>query len=328
MESRGERNEKKPISKMAKVFIWLSAILLLIVIAAAGIFAKVYKDTKNTVETIYEEIEQSEKRVETVRIEEKEPISILMLGVDEREDDRGRSDTMIVLTVNPELNNAKMISIPRDTRTEIIGYGAEDKINHAYAFGGIEMSRRTVENLLDIPIDYVVQVNMDSYKDIIDIVGGITIQNDFEFSYGGYDFPVGTLSLDGEEALAYVRMRYEDPNGDFGRQQRQKKVIQSVVKSAMSVDTALNYSSIFESLKSNVKLNASFDELMTLQSGYRESLKTIEQLTMGGGEDSMINEIYYYLPNQEEMQAIRSRLRTHLGMDQIRKSAIQSMKET
>ena len=267
MESRGERNEKKPISKMAKVFIWLSAILLLIVIAAAGIFAKVYKDTKNTVETIYEEIEQSEKRVETVRIEEKEPISILMLGVDEREDDRGRSDTMIVLTVNPDLNNAKMISIPRDTRTEIIGYGTEDKINHAYAFGGIEMSRRTVENLLDIPIDYVVQVNMDSYKDIIDIVGGITIQNDFEFSYGGYDFPVGTLSLDGEEALAYVRMRYEDPNGDFGRQQRQKQVIQSVVKSAMSVDTALNYSSIFESLKSNVKLNASFDELRTPQRG-------------------------------------------------------------
>lgn len=78
--------------------------------------------------------------------EKKEPFSVLMLGVDERENDSGRSDTMIVITVNPEKQTMKMLSIPRDTRTEIIGHDSVDKINHAYAFGGVPMAMDTVEN--------------------------------------------------------------------------------------------------------------------------------------------------------------------------------------
>lgn len=89
---------------------------------------------------------------------------------------------MIVLTVNPNDKSMQMVSIPRDTRTEIIGKGFDDKINHAYAFGGPEMSIATVENFLDIPIDYFVQVNMESFKDIVDAVGGVTVNNKLEFS--------------------------------------------------------------------------------------------------------------------------------------------------
>src|SRR5690606_29205840 len=105
----------------------------------------------------------------------------------------------------------KMVSIPRDTRTEIIGKGFQDKINHAYAFGGPEMAIDTVENFLDIPIDYFVQVNMESFKDIVDAVGGVTVNNSFSFNAGGYTFNEGQISLNGAEALAYSRMRYEDP---------------------------------------------------------------------------------------------------------------------
>ena len=123
----------------------------------------------------------SEKREDPVVFKDAEPFSMLVLGVDEREGDKGRSDTMIVMTVNPETKSTKMVSIPRDTYTEIVGQGFNDKINHAYAFGGIEMSMDTVENLLDIPIDYVVQVNMDSFKDIVDAVGGISINNTLDF---------------------------------------------------------------------------------------------------------------------------------------------------
>ncbi|WP_240758393.1 LCP family protein [Lysinibacillus sp. SGAir0095] len=315
MDVESEKTEKKKLSNKSKIFIGIGIGLLTLLIAIVGILAKVYADTKDTVEKVYEEIEQSELRVEVVKVEEKEPISVLILGVDERADDVGRSDTMIVLTINPNTNNTKMLSIPRDTRTEIVGYNTTDKINHAYAFGGIEMSRKTVENLLAIPIDYVVQVNMDSFKNIVDIIGGIKIENELEFTNNGYHFPLGEISLNGEEALVYVRMRYDDPDGDFGRQNRQKKVIQSIVKSAVSVEVALNYHAIFDTLGKNVKMNVSFDELTTIQKGYQDSVKNIEQLYMNSGQDQMIDDIYYYLPDEEEMENLRATLKAHLGME-------------
>lgn len=123
----------------------------------------------------------------------------------------------------------KIISIPRDSYTEIIGKGKKDKINHAYAFGGINMAVKTVENFLDIPIDHYIEVNMEGFKDIVDAVGGIEVNNDMEFKYGEH-FNKGEIHLNGDQALLYSRMRYNDPRGDFGRQMRQRQVIQAVIK--------------------------------------------------------------------------------------------------
>ncbi|WP_051633460.1 LCP family glycopolymer transferase [Bacillus sp. UNC41MFS5] len=84
---------------------------------------------------------KSEKREEPEAFKEKDPFSVVLLGVDERKGDRGSSDSLIVLTVNPTNNSLKMLSIPRDTRTEIVGKGKEDKVNHAYAFGGVSITK-------------------------------------------------------------------------------------------------------------------------------------------------------------------------------------------
>ena len=310
-----EKKEKKPKSKKRKIFQWIGIILAAIVLVVVGVLVKVYSDAKETIKNVNVEIEQSQLREDTVKIEEQEPISFLVLGVDEREGDRGRSDTMIVITVNPNTKNTKMLSIPRDTYTQIEGYGM-DKINHAFAFGGIELSRKTVENLLEIPIDYVAQVNMESFKDIVDAVGNITIQNELDFTYEGTHFPLGEITLNGEKALKYVRMRYDDPQGDFGRQNRQKKAIQGIVSSAISVDTALNYKSIFEAVEKNVKLTASYSDLMTIQKNYKNSFSDMEQLHMNGGKGQTIKRIYYYIPNESEMEQIKSTLKTHLQLKQ------------
>ena len=121
------------------------SVLLLLAVVVYG--AVIYQSMTSAVDKMHEPVERkSDKRAEEITLAKKEPFSVLMLGVDERKGDKGRSDTMIVLTVNPNKNSVKMLSIPRDTRTEIIGRGKEDKINHAYAFGGVEMSMDTVEN--------------------------------------------------------------------------------------------------------------------------------------------------------------------------------------
>lgn len=300
---------------MKKVWKWAVGIVIVLSSVSLILFVKVYGDIKSTAEEIYTPMGErlSEFRAQSVDISsKKEPISALILGVDERDGDGGRSDTMIVLTVNPTLKTTKMLSIPRDTYTEMVGKGFHDKINHAYAFGGMEMSLKTVENLLDIPIDYVVKVNMESFVDIIDIIGGITVENEFVFHYEGQQFSAGPLVMDGEKSLKYVRMRYDDPAGDFGRQNRQKQVIQGVLKESMSLNTVWNYKSIFEAVEKNIELNIVFGDLLKIQKNYGDSLKSIEQLYLNNGTSMMKNQIYYYLPDVSELQEIQEILKEHL----------------
>src|SRR5699024_63461 len=129
---------------------------------------------------------------------------------------------MIVMTLDPNNNQMQLVSIPRDSRTLIVGKGFQDKINHAYAFGGSEMSVATVENFLDIDLDYYVRMNMEGLAQLVDAVGGIMVNNDQQFSQSGYTFDTGKIQLDGDKALAYVRMRKQDPQGDVGRNDRQR----------------------------------------------------------------------------------------------------------
>jgi len=302
--------------KKKKKWSWVVGGIGIIVLAVAVYGLMMYMNLTKTAKEMHEPIDRevSDKRAEAVTFKEQEPFSVLVLGVDERADDAGRSDTMVVLAVNPELNSTKMVSIPRDTYTDIIGKDIKDKINHAYAFGGIEMAMDSVENLLDIPIDYVVQVNMDSFKEIVDAVGGITVNNTLDFKVGNYNFPKGEVSLDGEEALAFVRMRYEDPRGDFGRQDRQKQVIQAVLREGASVNSLLNYKSIFGAIGNNVRTNMTFDEMVSVQSNYKAAAKTIDQLIIKDGEGKKMNNIWYYIMNDAELEIIQNELKTHLEL--------------
>ncbi|SEN36659.1 cell envelope-related function transcriptional attenuator common domain-containing protein [Mesobacillus persicus] len=300
--------------KKKRIGLRIFGITMLLLLIGGGAYAySFYQSVTQTTEKIHQPIERekSEKRVEEVEVVEKEPFSMLMLGVDEREGDRGRSDTMIVATVNPNNNSVKMVSIPRDTRTEIIGKGYKDKINHAYAFGGVEMSMDTVEDFLDIPIDYYLQINMEGYKDVVDAVGGVTVANDLEFSYGGSHFPEGEITLDGEKALNYSRMRYEDPRGDFGRQLRQRQVIKAVMKEGASISSLTNYADIFTALDKNIKTNLTFDEILEIQKHYKDVVNDIEQLKVEGS-GTQINSIYYLQVPTEEQNRIQSELQTHL----------------
>ncbi|WP_436373747.1 polyisoprenyl-teichoic acid--peptidoglycan teichoic acid transferase TagU [Cytobacillus sp. BC1816] len=308
------RSENK---KKKRTWLRVTGILVLLILIGTGVYGyTVYKSLTSAVETMHEPIERekSEKRTEQITLEKKEPFSVLMLGVDEREGDRGRSDSMIVLTVNPNQNSVKMLSIPRDTRTEIIGKGFDDKINHAYAFGGVEMSMNTVENFLDIPIDYYMQINMEGFKDIVDAVGGVTVNNDLDFNYEGVHFTKGQLTLNGEKALKFSRMRYDDPRGDFGRQLRQREVIQGVLKEGASLSSLTNYDEIFTALGNNIKTNMKFNEMVDIQKNYRTAAKSVEQMSLKGS-GTKIDKVYYLMVPAEEKQRIQNELKTHLELN-------------
>lgn len=292
----------------------LSALLLALI--AGGIYAySVYSNFTTTLDTMHEPVEREQpsvERTEIVEFDQQDPFSVLLLGVDEREDDRGRSDTMVVMTVNPETQSTKMVSIPRDTYTEIVGRGTTDKINHAYAFGGIEMSMNTTENLLDIPIDYVVQVNMEGFEDIVDAVDGVTVNNSLAFD----NFPEGEIELNGEQALNYVQMRKQDPRGDFGRQDRQKQVIQGIMRKGASINSLWNYQDIFDALGQNVRTNMKFGEMVDVQRNYQDAVTNVDQLLVEDGYGETINGIWYYIMDDAELAEIQSTLKEHLELDQ------------
>lgn len=307
---RSESNKKK------RIWLRVVGIIILLMLIGTGVYGySVYKSLTDAVDTMHQPIERelSEKRIEEITFEKKEPFSVLMLGVDEREGDRGRSDTMIVLTVNPNLNSIKILSIPRDTRTEIVGRGTEDKINHAYAFGGVEMSMATVEDFLDIPIDYYLQINMEGFKDIVDSVGGVTVNNDLDFTVNGKHFPKGEITLNGREALMFSRMRYEDARGDFGRQLRQREVIQAVINKGASLSSLTKYQKIFSALGKNIKTNLIFNEMVDIQKNYRHAAKSVEQLSIEG-DGKLIKDIYYFIVPDEEKQRVQGELRKHLEL--------------
>ena len=146
------RSDKK--GKKSRRWLKVIGIVFLLLVIGAGAYAySIFHSLTSAVDTMHQPIDRdkSEKRSEDITLTQQEPFSVLVLGVDERQGDRGRSDTMIVLTVNPIQNSIKMLSIPRDTRTEIVGHGTTDKINHAYAFGREEMSIDDCRELVGYP---------------------------------------------------------------------------------------------------------------------------------------------------------------------------------
>ena len=311
---RAEKSRKK--NKKKKTWVKVLLITLAVLVIAVGAYAAtVYFSLSSAMDNMHEKTnrEGSEKRTKQVSLKNQTPFSVLLLGVDERDGDRGRSDTMIVLTVNPVLESIKMVSIPRDTYTEIVGHGTTDKINHAYAFGGVDMAINTVENFLDIPIDYYVRVNMEGFQEIVDAVGGVTVVNDFAFSYEGYDFAEGTINLNGKQALAYSRMRKQDPQGDFGRQKRQRQIIQAVINEGASLSSLTNFDDIFDALGNNVKTDIAFSQIVTIQKNYKQAAKSLEQIQVEGSGSKM-NGIYYYVVPDDVKAELQSTLQRHLQL--------------
>ncbi|WP_214807140.1 LCP family protein [Exiguobacterium sp. s102] len=292
---------------------WKWIVLTVIGIGLLVLFGSggyVYHQASQTLEDVQLPVEASVEAIEAV--EQERTISFLLLGVDQHGDEAGRSDTIIVATIDPASGESKMLSIPRDLKTEIIGNGSRDKINHAYAFGGPEMAIDTVENLLDIRIDYFAEINLEGFTDLVDAVDGVRVTNDIDFSYYEMQFPVGQLDLNGKEALAYARMRYDDPRGDFGRQIRQRQVVQAVADKLTADFSLSRFNDVLSVLGENVKTNAPFPVVRKIALDYRDALKNVETLSLEGSGGIESDQIYYWHPTAKSLKEVQTSLQQSL----------------
>lgn len=198
----------------------------------------------------------------TNKVMDKEPFIVAIFGTDAENNNISRTDTIMLVRYDMENKTAQMVSIPRDTYVDIPGHH-KDKINAAHSYGEVPLAIETIENFLDIHIDYYAKANFEGFKKGMKVVGPIEIDVKKKISYGGVTINKGLQKLEGEELLTYVRFR-KDSDGDFGRINRQQEVIKKSAEKLMSPATIFKLPKLLNVLSENVETDLNLKEMASL----------------------------------------------------------------
>lgn len=236
------------------------------------------------------------------------PVYVLVLGVDERPDDPGRSDTIFVVRVGD--GQIRALSIPRDTLVEIEGFG-EGKVNSAYTYGGPELAKQTVSELLGLPIEYHVKVNLQGFREMVDLVGGVPFEVDRPMRYADpydglvIDLKPGYQILDGRKAEQYVRFRHDETGDDLGRIHRQQEFLKAAAKHALQPVNLTKLPSLLYTASKHVQTDLPTGEQFHLARAAFQAQQNgaILQETLPG-QGGYIDDISFYLPDWVEMERL------------------------
>ncbi|MBC6925273.1 LCP family glycopolymer transferase [Ligilactobacillus salivarius] len=295
-----------------KIWKWVLIVIGLFIVADVALFGKMYFDAKKSADSTYKQVKTTKLR-NTPDLNNGKPFTVLILGTDTGEYGRtyqGRSDTMMLAAVSPKEKKTTLVSIPRDTKVAIPGYGYNNKINAAYSYEGIKGAVNIVQSYLDVPVDYYVEMNMKGLEELSAAVGPVKVENDLEFTNLNKTFKKGTVTINEDNILAYTRMRYEDPRGDYGRQLRQRMVLEALVKKIATIGSVTKYQSILNAISSNMKTNLTFDDMKAIATKYGSASK-IEQVQLQG-ESRMIDGVSYEVVPQSNLDKVINQLKKAL----------------
>ncbi|HEM5389380.1 TPA: LCP family protein [Streptococcus suis] len=315
-----------------KIFLMSLAIIGLTVGAGLIYGASLLNFSTDAISKTFKQLDGEEK---ITPIDATEPLTILLMGVDMDQATRGgdweggRSDSMILVTVNPKTKETNMMSLTRDIMVEIAeangeSSGTVEKLNHSYSYGQAPMTIATIEKMMDINIDRYIEINMDGLVELVDAVGGIEVNNTLGFpisisehepAYTSIVQP-GKQLVNGDQALVYARMRYDDPEGDIGRQRRQREVITAIIKKLLQLDGFTQYKKILTAISNNMRTNieispATIPNLL----GYKDSISKLNSYQLRG-VDQMVDAIYYQLPTSTHLLEMQNVLKKSIGLEE------------
>ncbi|MCE0455877.1 LytR family transcriptional regulator [Staphylococcus haemolyticus] len=314
---------KKKKSTTFKVIITILIILLVLIVAAAIFFFTKLHSLNNS---INESLDRDHSQLRQKAAKEGDPMTVVLYGIDDdaerQQENLGqRSDSIVLMSINPEDKKTVMVSVPRDTRAKIVGHGTTEKINHAYAYGGPKMAVNSLEKLMDVPVDHYISIDMDGVKTVVDELGGVTITSNGSFitkdSTNTYQFTKGEqYKMDGKKALAYMRSRKEDgAGGDEGRQLRQQQVITAVAREAFSVNSVTKLNGIFKAAQDNLKTDLSFVQLNRFKSDYDKAQDNVKRLTINGQNALGDDNLYYFYPDKNSLKEVNEKLKENLNLN-------------
>ncbi|HFU4431925.1 LCP family protein [Streptococcus sp. 2022WUSS135] len=315
-----------------KIFLMSLAIVGLTLGAGLIYGASLLNFSTDAISKTFKQLDGEEK---ITPIDATEPLTILLMGVDMDQATRGgdweggRSDSMILVTVNPKTKETNMMSLTRDIMVEIAeasgeSSGTVEKLNHSYSYGQAPMAIATIEKMMDINIDRYIEINMDGLVELVDAVGGIEVNNTLGFpisisehepAYTSIVQP-GKQLVNGNQALVYARMRYDDPEGDIGRQRRQREVITAIIKKLLQLDGFTQYKKILTAISNNMRTNIEISPA-TIPSllGYKDSVSKLNSYQLRG-VDQMVDAIYYQLPTSEHLLEMQNILKKSIGLEE------------
>lgn len=308
--------------KLTKKKIIVSATLLLVVIISVVAFLMLNKpkkdDTKpqiSVAEITPENIR--EEKLDLVDTSKLESFSVLLLGIDGGlgRTDVGRADSIMIATINPRTKKTTLTSIPRDAYVYIKSQGYYDKVNHAFVYGGLKGIADTLQETFEVPIDYVVGVNMDGFEKVISEFDGVELDIDETFEYEGNSFTEGEhRKLTKEEALAYARYR-DGVDNDYGRQRRQRAILKALIKDATKTTNLFKIPKIMTSIQEDVYTNLTHKEMMTIATSYRTAINNVELHSLDG-VTQIINGIYYEMLPNPSIEEVKQRIRNELEINE------------
>ena len=287
------------LSAEAKTWFWLVLLLLICGGFYLGFWYSCQQPNPITVPymTAKSYVENHEEAPETPDyFGEDGTITVLLMGCDMREGEKaGRSDTIMLAFVNAEQKAINLLSIPRDTRVELAEGKGTTKINHVFAYGGVALTRKTIESFLDVEIDRYVTVDFQGFADIIDALGGVDydVEQRMYYPAENIDLQAGPQHLDGKAALSYVRWR-GTATADIGRIERQQKFLSTVLDQVMSTGTILRLPNLIITINTYIQTDFSLSELISLINVFKDVSSVTLNSAMVPGDGTTINGISYW----------------------------------
>jgi LCP family protein required for cell wall assembly len=287
----------------------VTALVLLLVVAGFGLWffmSLKFKESRMRVAAVDSSLKKHGSGPETT----------LIMGTDHGsvpgEAGPGRSDVMMLLTTAPDGKYAGFISIPRDSRVPIPGHKGYDKINAAHAYGGPQLAIKTVEAVTGLDVNHYVEINFEGFKQIVNAIGGVrmNIPHAIHDKFAG-DVPAGDVVLNGDQALALVRARYDVaavPNGDVDRTKNQRAFIEALLSSVAHQRDPFKVLKIADAVSTNAKTDMTFWKMFTLG-------RKLQSLKKGGnletviapGQPKFINRVWYYILDTSQFNQILAR---------------------
>ncbi|WP_367301123.1 LCP family protein [Leuconostoc carnosum] len=338
-QPRGPKKPQKP-RKRRKIWRWIFVILLIALIIGGIVFSRVLSNVHRSVDNMQRSAKITKARDVKQVVKDGKPFSVLVLGTDTgalERDRTGLTDSMMLITINPKTKQTTMMSIPRDIMVAVVGaeHTFPQKLNAAFPIAGVGGAMMTLQNYLNVPIDFYALVNMGGLEKLIDQVGGVEVASPLTFTYTAdedvspatYKFVKGQerfqyakdgknfktyTTMNGNAALSFSRMRYDDPKGDYGRQLRQRMVLKALLKKSASVSTLLN-AKFMASISKNVKTDLSYNEMIKVAQKYMSATKNQVSDNIQGTGD-MYNGISYQMVKETEKQRVTNKLRQSLDL--------------
>lgn len=327
VSNRTKRRKVKTKNVRKKLILSILIPLCILFIGIVSYGAHLYIKTEKTIDKSHEDLERSNNK-SSLRAEAVNPldhnVSMLIMGIDTSDhrgyEEKSRTDSLLLATFNQDNKSIKLLSIPRDLYAYVPYIGDYTKINHAHFHGGPTAAVETVENLLDIPVDYYMRVDFEGFLEVIDTIGGIHFDVPYEFyesdstdKKNSIHLLPGYQKVNGEEALALARTRKHD--SDIERGKRQQEIIKKVFEEVTSIKSVTKVSKLIDVAGNNMTTNLSFSEIKDFTAYALDKDLDIDTLNFDGDGWIMDDGLWYFHTNENSKKEIEKELKEHLEIE-------------